>query len=121
MESAVSTQDDRCVFCRISAGDEPAILLKRWRRVWAIQPLKPVTPGHVLVMPRAHVADYTVDPAVSAEVMHCAAEFANDLELVPSNVITSAGRDATQSVMHLHLHIIPRSAGDGLALPWSPS
>ncbi|MEV7006240.1 HIT domain-containing protein [Streptosporangium sp. NPDC051022] len=32
--------------------------------------------------------------------------------------MTSAGREATQSVFHLHLHIVPRQDGDGLALPW---
>ena len=35
------------------------------------------------------------------------------------NVITSAGRAATQTVMHLHFHLVPREPGDGLMLPWS--
>jgi histidine triad (HIT) family protein len=35
------------------------------------------------------------------------------------NFITSAGKAATQSVMHLHIHIVPRQEGDGLLLPWS--
>lgn len=37
----------------------------------------------------------------------------------PSNLITSAGAEATQSVFHLHVHIVPRGENDGLALPWT--
>ena len=39
-------------------------------------------------------------------------------EMGPVNLITSRGREATQSVFHLHLHLVPRAANDGLALPW---
>jgi len=39
----------------------------------------------------------------------------------PCNVITSVGREATQSVFHLHVHVVPRREGDGLALPWTPN
>ncbi|MYX67350.1 histidine triad (HIT) family protein [Streptomyces sp. KhCrAH-43] len=48
--------------------------------------------------------------------MHRAAELMQDSG--PMNLITSKGREATQSVFHLHLHLVPRAAGDGLALPW---
>ena len=37
-----------------------------------------------------------------------------------ANLITSKGREATQSVFHLHVHVVPRAAGDGLPLPWTP-
>jgi histidine triad (HIT) family protein len=75
-----------------------------------------VTPGHVLVIPKRHVGDYTTDPVTSGTTMQRAAELA----AAPSNLITSAGREATQSVGHLHLHIVPRPNGpnDRLALPW---
>ena len=36
----------------------------------------------------------------------------------PMNLITSKGREATQSVFHMHLHLVPRAKDDGLALPW---
>lgn len=75
-------------------------------------------PGHVLVIPYQHVPDVGADAAVSALTMACAAELA--AELSDCNVITSRGPAATQTVFHLHLHVVPRSAGDNLALPWTP-
>lgn len=104
-----------CVFCRIVAGEESARVVHEWRYAVAFEPRNPVVPGHVLVVPRTHVCDFAEDPLISAEVMRCTAQLA----IPPCNVITSAGSAATQSVFHLHLHIVPRTAGDGLALPWS--
>jgi histidine triad (HIT) family protein len=48
-----------------------------------------------------------------------AAELAAAIMPDAFNIITSAGRDATQTVDHLHLHLVPRRPGDGLALPWA--
>lgn len=105
---------ESCVFCRIIAGREPATVLRRWDDAIAIVPLSPVADGHVLIIPAVHVADYTEDPDVTAVVARRAAEIAP----YPSNLITSAGREATQSVGHLHAHVVPRHYNDGLALPW---
>lgn len=104
-----------CVFCDIVAGRAPATIVRNWGLALAIVPLEPVTAGHILLIPKTHVRDYTERPAVSAMLMHRAAEIAPK----PSNLITSAGSAATQTVFHLHLHIVPRSVGDGLVLPWS--
>ncbi|MFJ9855301.1 HIT family protein [Streptomyces sp. NPDC101150] len=69
-------------------------------------------------MPRGHVADFTTDPVVSATVQLCAAELAGQLG-GQWNCLTSCGPDAIQTVFHLHGHLVPRTAGDGLALPWT--
>lgn len=105
-----------CPFCEIVAGRAPATIVREWRSGMAIVPLNPVTIGHVLVIPRRHVEDFTVDPDLSAHVAGLAAELA----IPPCNIITSVGVEATQTVRHLHLHVVPRMAGDGLALPWTP-
>lgn len=107
-----------CVFCRIIAGEEPATFIRRWPDAVAILPLKPVTDGHTLVIPAVHATDWTEVPSVSATAMWRASELAYDMAFNPSNLITSAGVEATQSVFHLHLHIVPRAGNDGLALPW---
>lgn len=105
-----------CVFCNIADGIEGE-LIREWVDAVAFVPLHPVVDGHVLVIPREHVDDVTVDPHVSAITMMRAAEIAS----APCNIITSAGRAATQSIFHLHVHVVPRAPGDGLALPWPDS
>ncbi|MEU3792212.1 HIT domain-containing protein [Streptomyces fructofermentans] len=105
-----------CVFCDIIAGRAPAEVVHEWDDVLAIVPLNPVTEGHLLVIPKVHVVDFGHDPRISAATMRRAAELAAEQWC---NVITSRGRVATQTVFHLHVHIVPRREGDGLALPWT--
>jgi histidine triad (HIT) family protein len=113
-----STAPERvdCPFCNIVRGLAPATTVRTWPDAIAIVPLRPVTHGHLLVLPRVHVADALADPDVTAAAMRRAAE----LSIGALNLITSIGSAATQSVYHLHIHIVPRAAGDGLALPWDP-
>lgn len=111
---------DGCVFCDIVAGRVPAewvVPPDRWPDAVAFSPLNPVTPGHVLVVPKVHVRDFAEDPEVYAATSLRAAEL---MRFTPRamNVITSRGRAATQSVFHLHVHLVPREVNDGLALPW---
>jgi len=109
-----------CVFCDIVNG--LAAKPKRYREcgvdpVSAFEPLNPVTPGHTLIVPWEHVEDARTDEDVSALCMRWASIAA--LSMHSSNIITSIGAAATQSVTHLHLHVVPRREGDGLALPWT--
>jgi histidine triad (HIT) family protein len=78
-----------------------------------------MTEGHILVVPRVHVPDFASDPEVSARTMRRVAELMSQ-QSTPMNVITSRGREASQSVFHLHFHLVPRRTGDGLRLPWRP-
>ena len=106
-----------CPFCEILAGRAPANIAHEWDDAIALHPLGPVTPGHILIVPREHVADFGEAPDVSAATMRRAAEYIQGQEGA-WNVITSRGRIATQSVWHLHLHLVPRRENDRLALPW---
>jgi histidine triad (HIT) family protein len=112
--------DKPCPFCEIVAGRAPAEWIVQrdyWPDAVAFVPLNPVTEGHTLVVPKTHVVDFAADPGVSALTMRRAAELVR-WSPRPMNLITSRGREATQSVFHLHLHLVPRAENDGLALPW---
>lgn len=108
-----------CVFCAIAAGETPAVIVREWPDALAIRPRSGgVNNGHVFVLPRVHVEDAGTDPDVTAVVMHRAAELM--AEHPAANLITSKGEAATQSVFHLHVHVVPRQKDDGLPLPWTP-
>lgn len=107
-----------CIFCKIVHRLAPAEIVYEWEEVIAFVPLEPVTPGHTLIVPKEHVSDYKQSPRVTGLTAAAASEYASTIK-EESNLITSAGRLATQSVFHLHMHVVPRRRGDGLKLPWS--
>jgi len=108
----------RCPFCaRIAAGDYDGRTL-RFDAV-TFEPLHPVTEGHRLVVPVTHVKNALGHVAIAADVMAYAVLVALEYGIGECNFITSSGAAASQTIQHLHLHVIPRRTGDGLALPWS--
>lgn len=110
--------DYPCPFCvRIARGEYDAIHSDSDVVVFA--PLEPVTQGHMLVVSVRHIHDAGSDPFTAGKVMERAASIARNLACGSYNIITSAGEPATQTVRHLHLHIVPRVTGDMLQLPWS--
>lgn len=110
---------DNCVFCDIVNHKAPAEILIHSLNALVIVPLKPVVMGHVLVIPRVHVSDFTADPIVSSELMLFTAEIARNSGYESVNLITSKGAAATQTVFHLHFHLVPRNPGDNITLPWT--
>uniref|UniRef100_UPI003F499919 HIT family protein n=1 Tax=Streptomyces sp. CA-141956 TaxID=3240051 RepID=UPI003F499919 len=109
---------DTCPFCEINTGRALARFVHKWSDAFAIVPLNPVVDGHTLVIPKTHVVDFADDPDVTGATARRAAQLCRDLDLVHANLVTSKGTEATQSVFHLHLHLVPRAENDGLALPW---
>ena len=105
-----------CPFCRLIAAGEYDY---EDDYTVAFQPLNPVTPGHWLAVPKVHVTDAIAAPEAAGHALRFAGEMAGQMDLRACNFITSAGAAATQSVYHLHIHIVPRREGDGLALPWT--
>lgn len=120
-ELAVAVSD--CIFCKIVAGAIPCHKLYEDDRVLAFLDIAPLGPGHCLIVPRKHYGRLEELDTESAEAV---------LRLVPSlaraalaatgladwNLLQNNGEAAGQSVGHVHFHIIPRRAGDGLGYRW---
>jgi histidine triad (HIT) family protein len=105
-----------CPFCaRIAVGDFDPKTANQYAVSFA--PLNPVVPGHLLVVSRSHIRSAAHDPITAGFVMQKAASMVDSMG--HANILTSIGEHATQSVEHMHLHIVPRRPGDGLRLPWT--
>jgi histidine triad (HIT) family protein len=117
--------DGNCIFCRIVAGQLPCFKLLEDDDTIAFMDINPVNPGHALAVAKGHWP--TVD-AIPVEVLAAVARTAQKVakaavkELKPNgvNLIQANGAGAGQSVPHLHIHIMPRRAGDAVALNWEP-
>lgn len=105
-----------CPFCAIVAGTAPAVDFRDWHETVSFTPLRLVTEGHTLFVPKRHVRDATEDSHLTGQVFRQAAVYARGID---ANLITSIGSAATQTVFHMHVHVVPRRHGDGLALPWT--
>ena len=108
---------------RIVRGDEPADVVHETDSSVAFLPLKPAAPGHTLVVPRTHVADFLDCPAplmaaLAIESSLLGGVLRRALAADGVNMITSAGAAATQTVFHLHLHLVPRWDDDALGDLW---
>ncbi len=124
MTSALSDDAANCPFCTFARGDDRSVEVVCESDAWvAFFPLDPATPGDTLVIPRQHVADlWAVDPALGSELMAGVIRVGRAIRtaLAPEglNLITSEGRVATQTVFHLHLHVVPRWKQDGFGQIW---
>lgn len=113
-----------CVFCRIIAGTLPAHVVFADAHVVAFLDLAPAADGHTLVVPRVHCRNLLDAPAdVAAAVMvgtqRVARLLVDSLGAEGVTVVQSNEAAAWQDVFHLHVHLIPRWAGDALVRPWT--
>jgi len=117
---ASAKTDDRCVFCEAIAAndDRQTLILLRGEKNFIILNRYPYTSGHVMVVPYSHVADLSsADPDMLAEMMQLAQRMQLALQKTyrPEgfNIGMNLGRAAGAGIVgHLHLHVLPRWAGD---------
>ncbi|MEV1119275.1 HIT family protein [Actinosynnema sp. NPDC049800] len=115
-----------CVFCAIVARQAEASVVHEDETVVVFMDLNPVTPGHLLVVPRKHAAGLEdLDGATGAHVWSVGHDMAralrrSNLRCEGINVLLCDGEAAFQTVFHFHLHVIPRHAGDGWTLKADP-
>lgn len=119
-----AVEDSQCPFCRIAGrtGEKAHIVCETDDCV-AFLPTSPASRGHTLVIPRVHVRDvYEIDPELAGTVMRLAVRIAVAVRAAfqPEgvNLITSTGTVATQTVLHFHLHVVPRWSADGITIGW---
>jgi histidine triad (HIT) family protein len=106
-----------CVFCAIAQGGERASEVLRSEQVCAFLDKRPVFKGHVLVVPRAHVPDLAGLPEDLVGPLFSAARrvaLAVEAGLGAQGAFVAVNNKISQSVAHVHVHVVPRSKGDGL-------
>jgi histidine triad (HIT) family protein len=110
-----------CLFCRIVSGDIPAQIVYEDADTVAFRDIEAQAPVHVLVVPRRHVADLgeavEADPALASKVAQTAVRVAEQEGVATTGYrsVINTGPDASQSVPHLHLHVL-----GGRAMGWPP-
>jgi len=115
-----------CVFCRIVAGELPGTFVYRDERCAAFMDIKPVNPGHLLVVPLNHATQLAdLDGAAAAHLMEVGHRLAgalrgSGLRCEGVNFFLADGEAAGQEVFHVHLHVFPRFQGDGFGLRFGP-
>lgn len=111
------TAAEDCPFCRIAAGDEPSHVVWEDEATIAFLDRRPLFHGHVLLIPRRHLE--TIEDLEPAEIEPL---FANARILARAvresmdakGTFVAINNKVSQSVPHLHVHVVPRTKGDGL-------
>ncbi|MFC7131235.1 HIT family protein [Haloferax chudinovii] len=111
-----------CEFCKIVAGDAPSSVVYQNDRILAMMTLRPMTRGHVLVIPKTHTASLSdMEYKAGGELFEVGMKVAealraSEIESEGINFWLADGEAAGQEVFHVHLHVLPRSATDKIRL-----
>ena len=114
----MSAAPPTCLFCQIARGQTPAARVLETETVIAFLDHRPLFPGHCLVIPREHVDTLGDLPGpLTGPLFEAAAAVARALEagLGADGTFVAVNNRVSQSVPHLHVHVVPRRRGDGLA------
>ncbi len=115
--------DPDCIFCKIIAGEIPCFKLFEDDDTFAFMDINPASEGHALVIPKEHAPDVHAvsEAAITATVITAkkvAAAVTRTLNPRGLNLLQCNGPAAAQSVLHFHMHVLPRRDGDELKLNW---
>ncbi|MEX0946963.1 MAG: histidine triad nucleotide-binding protein [Acidimicrobiia bacterium] len=108
-----------CLFCRIVSGEIPSSRVAESSLSMAFRDINPAAPRHVLVIPKAHVADSLAeldDNEVLTDMMGMVQDVAQSEGLEPGwRLVANVGPDGGQTVPHLHFHLL-----GGRKMSWPP-
>lgn len=111
---------DDCIFCKVIAGELPCQKVYEDDHVLAFLDIRPINPGHTLLVPKQHAANLLETSLEDAQrLMEVAKKIAPGiLKTVGTesfNLAVNNGRSSGQVVFHTHMHIMPRFPADGYA------
>ena len=114
-----------CIFCKLANGVFPTNTVYEDDMFRVILDLGPASPGHMLILPKEHYANlYELPEEIAAEAMKLAKKLAiaakKALNADGVNVVQNNEEAAGQTVMHYHLHVVPRFFGVGQFNAWEP-
>lgn len=114
-----------CIFCKIANGDIPSKTIYEDEMFRVILDLGPATKGHALILPKDHSDNlFELPEETAGQAMKLAkklsAEMKKKLGADGFNLVQNNGAVAGQTVMHFHLHLIPRYENDGQQISWNP-
>jgi len=117
--------DPNCVFCKIVAGQIPALKVFEDQHSLAFLDIGPLADGHLLIIPKEHYArlDQIPPQTLGSIVQHfprLARAVIDATGAEGYNLLQNNGECSGQEVEHVHFHIIPRVPGDGLGYRWKP-
>lgn len=118
------TSQSDCVFCKIVAGQIPSTSVYESANLLAFLDIAPLAKGHTLLIPKTHYDQIADMPAeLAAEIGSVLPKFTAAVKSAAHadgcNILQNNGRVAGQVVPHVHVHIIPRRADDGLGYRWN--
>ena len=110
-----------CIFCEIIKGNIPSKKVYEDDKVLAILDLSQITKGHTLVLPKKHFDNFLdIDEEYSNAVFNAARKVTkminNAYKPLGFNIINNCGETAGQSVMHFHVHVVPRYNKEDLVM-----
>jgi len=117
---------DDCIFCKLANGVFQTNSIYEDDKFNVILDLGPATKGHALILPKEHADNlYELPDETAAAAMILAKKLAkkmvDKLGADGLNVVQNNGETAGQTVMHYHLHLIPRYKNDGQHILWEPT
>ena len=117
---------DDCIFCKLANGDIPTNTVYEDDMFRAILDMGPAAKGHALLLPKDHADNlFELPDDVAREALKTAREvgkkIVSKLGADGLNIVQNNGEVAGQTVMHFHLHVIPRYKDDGAILQWKPT
>lgn len=116
---------DNCIFCKIANGQIPSSSPYEDENFKVILDLSPASKGHALILPKEHFEGLdTLSDSYMTKILPLARKIGSAMKealgATGYNVLQNNGESAGQTVMHYHMHIIPRYDGGPKMVTWEP-